>query len=93
MKVVILAGGFGTRLSKYTKSIPKPMIDINGRPMIYHILKFYAKYGFKDFYVALGHKGEVIKKFFKKNSFGWNVKLIETGKKTMTGGKIGRAHV
>jgi|TARA_B100000929_G_scaffold275068_1_gene248713 glucose-1-phosphate cytidylyltransferase len=90
MKVVILAGGFGTRLSKYTKSIPKPMIDINGRPMIYHILKFYAKYGFKDFYVALGHKGEVIKKFFKKNSFGWNVKLIETGKKTMTGGRLKR---
>ena len=90
MKVVILAGGLGTRLSKYTKSIPKPMIDINGRPMIYHILKFYAKYGFKDFYVALGHKGEVIKKFFKKNSFGWNVKLIETGKKTMTGGRLKR---
>jgi glucose-1-phosphate cytidylyltransferase len=58
--------------------------------MIYHILKFYAKYGFKDFYVALGHKGEVIKKFFKKNSFGWNVKLIETGKKTMTGGRLKR---
>ena len=90
MKVVILAGGFGTRLSEHTKSIPKPMIDINGRPMIYHILKFYAKYGFKDFYVALGHKGEVIKKFFKKNSFGWNVKLIETGKKTMTGGRLKR---
>ena len=81
MKVVILAGGYGTRLSEYTKSIPKPMVDINGKPMIYHILKFYSKYGFKDFYVALGYKGQIIKNFFKKNSFGWNVNLIETGKK------------
>ena len=90
MKVVILAGGFGTRLSKYTKSIPKPMIDINGKPMIYYILKFYAKHGFKDFYIALGYKGQVIKNFFKKNSYGWNINLIETGKKTMTGGRLKR---
>ena len=90
MKVVILAGGFGTRLSEYTHSIPKPMIDINGKPMIYHILKFYAKYGFKDFYIALGYKGKVIKDFFKKNSYGWNINLIETGKKTMTGGRLKR---
>ena len=86
MKVVILAGGFGTRLSEYTHSIPKPMIDINGKPLIYHILQFYAKYGFKDFYIALGYKGKVIKDFFKKDSYGWNINLIETGKKTMTGG-------
>ena len=90
MKVVILAGGFGTRLSEHTKSIPKPMIDINGKPMIYYILKFYAKHGFKDFYIALGYKGQVIKNFFKKNSYGWNVHLIETGKKTMTGGRLKR---
>ena len=90
MKVVILAGGFGTRLSEYTKSIPKPMIDINGKPMIYYILKFYAKHGFKDFYIALGYKGQVIKNFFKKNSYGWNINLIETGKKTMTGGRLKR---
>ena len=88
MKVVILAGGFGTRLSEYTKSIPKPMININGKPMIYYILKFYAKHGFKDFYIALGYKGQIIKNFFKKNSYGWNVHLIETGKKTMTGGRL-----
>ena len=90
MKVVILAGGFGTRLSEHTKSIPKPMIDINGKPIIYYILKFYAKHGFKDFYIALGYKGQVIKNFFKKNSYGWNINLIETGKKTMTGGRLKR---
>jgi|TARA_B100001093_G_scaffold82810_1_gene74226 glucose-1-phosphate cytidylyltransferase len=90
MKVVILAGGLGTRLSEYTHSIPKPMININGKPMIYYIMKHYAKNGFKDFYLALGYKGDLIKKFFKKNSFGWNIKLIDTGKDTMTGGRLKR---
>ena len=90
MKVVILAGGFGTRLSEYTKTIPKPMIDIAGKPMLLHIMKFYAKYGFKDFYIALGYKGKIIKNFFKKNSFNWNISLIETGKNTMTGGRLKR---
>ena len=64
MKVVILAGGLGTRLSEYTNTIPKPMIDINGKPMIYHIMKHYSKYGFNDFYIALGYKGQIIRKFF-----------------------------
>ena len=90
MKVVILAGGLGTRLSEYTKTIPKPMIKIKGKPLIYHIMKTYAKYGFKDFYIALGYKGSVIKNFFKKNSFTWNINLIETGQKTMTGGRLKR---
>ena len=90
MKVVILAGGLGTRLSEYTKTIPKPMISIKGKPMIYHIMKHYSKYGFDNFYIALGYKGDVIKRFFKKNSFGWNINLIETGKKTMTGGRLKR---
>ena len=90
MKVVILAGGFGTRLSEYTKTIPKPMVDIAGKPMLLHIMKQYAKYGFKDFYIALGYKGEIIKKFFNKNFFDWNINLIETGKKTMTGGRLKR---
>ena len=66
MKVVLLAGGFGTRLSEYTKTIPKPMVDIGGKPMLLHIMKQYAKYGFKDFYIALGYKGEMIKSFLKK---------------------------
>lgn len=90
MKVVILAGGFGTRLSEYTKTIPKPMIRLKNKPLLFHIMKSYAKYGFKDFYIALGYKGKIIKKFFKKNSYNWNIKLIETGKNTMTGGRIKR---
>lgn len=90
MKVVILAGGLGTRLSEYTHSIPKPMIDIKGKPMIYYIMKHYAKYGFDDFYLALGHKGEIIKKYFNKNSFGWKINLIDTGRNTMTGGRLKR---
>jgi len=90
MKVVILAGGFGTRLSEYTQATPKPMINIAGKPMLVHIMKIYAKYGFKDFYIALGYKGNVIKNFFKKNYFGWNINLIDTGKNTMTGGRLKR---
>jgi len=88
MKVVLLAGGFGTRLSEYTKTIPKPMINIAGKPILLHIMKFYAKQGFKNFYIALGYKGEMIKKFFNKKFFDWNIKLIETGKNTMTGGRL-----
>jgi glucose-1-phosphate cytidylyltransferase len=90
MKVVLLAGGFGTRLSEYTKTIPKPMIKINGKPMLLHIMHFYAKHGFKNFYIALGYKGEMIKNFFNKKFFDWNINLIETGKNTMTGGRLRR---
>jgi len=90
MKVIILAGGLGTRISEYTKTIPKPMIEVAGKPIIFHIMKHYAKFGFKDFYVALGYKGQIIKQYFKKNSFNWNVNLIETGQKTMTGGRLKR---
>ena len=90
MKVVILAGGLGTRLSEYTHSIPKPMISINNKPLIFHIMKHYAKYGFKEFYIALGYKGNVIKKFFNKNHYGWKINLINTGLKTMTGGRLKR---
>ena len=90
MKVVILAGGLGSRISEYTKTIPKPMITINGKPLIYYIMKHYAKYGFKEFYIALGYKGEIIKKYFKENSFGWKVNLVNTGLKTMTGGRLKR---
>ena len=90
MKVVILAGGLGTRLSEFTKTIPKPMIKINGKPLIFHIMKWYSKYGFKDFYIALGYNGYVIKKYFEKKKFGWNIKLIDTGRNSMTGGRIKR---
>lgn len=64
MKVVILAGGFGTRLSEYTKLIPKPMVEIGGKPILWHIMNHYARYGYKEFVVALGYKGEVIKNYF-----------------------------
>jgi glucose-1-phosphate cytidylyltransferase len=90
MKVVILAGGLGSRLSEYTKNIPKPMVPINKIPMIVYIMKHYSKYGFKDFYVAAGYKYQVIKDFFKKKNYGWNIKIINTGQKTMTGGRIKR---
>lgn len=88
MKVVILAGGLGTRISEYTKFLPKPMIDVNGKPIIYHIMSHYSKYGYKDFIIASGYKGHLIKKFFKKKIFNWNVNVVDTGKKTMTGGRI-----
>lgn len=64
MKTVILAGGFGTRLSEYTKLIPKPMVEIGGKPILWHIMNHYAHYGYKEFVVALGYKGEVIKDYF-----------------------------
>ncbi len=90
MKVVILAGGMGTRISEYTKTIPKPMIKVGNKPIIYHIMKHYSKYGYKNFYIALGYKGHVIKKYFRKKFFDWNINLIETGKNTMTGGRLKR---
>lgn len=64
MKVVILAGGFGTRLSEETNRVPKPMVEIGGRPILWHIMKYYSYYGFKEFIIALGYKGEIIKEFF-----------------------------
>ena len=90
MKVVILAGGFGTRLSEYTKMVPKPMVNVGGKPILIHIMNLYAKYGFKNFYIALGYKGNVIKKYFRENRFDWNINLVDTGLKTMTGGRLKR---
>jgi glucose-1-phosphate cytidylyltransferase len=64
MKVIILAGGFGTRLSEYTDTIPKPMVTVGGRPILWHIMRTYAHYGHKNFFLALGYKAEVIKEYF-----------------------------
>jgi len=90
MKTIILAGGLGTRLSEYTNSIPKPMVEVGGKPMLWHIMNLYAKYNYKDFSVALGYKGEIIKEYFSNKHKDWNVDLIDTGKNTMTGGRVKR---
>ena len=90
MKVILLAGGFGTRLSEYTDTIPKPMVQIGDKPMLWHIMNLYVRYNHSDFFVATGYKGEVIKKYFSKTSEKWNINLIDTGKNTMTGGRVKR---
>lgn len=64
MKVIILAGGFGTRLSEYTDLVPKPMVTIGGKPILWHVMQIYAKYNHKDFYIALGYKSTLIKEYF-----------------------------
>ena len=100
MKVVILAGGLGTRLSEYTHSIPKPMVTIANKPIIIHIMAHYINYGFDDFILATGYKSEVIKKYFKNfkqnnisfvatiNKKKCNITIVDTGIKTMTGGRL-----
>ena len=90
MQVVILAGGLGTRLSEYTKSIPKPMIKIKGKPIICRIIEHYKKYDYNEFIIASGYKGIIIKNYFKKNLGDQNIKVVNTGKFTMTGGRIKR---
>ena len=89
MKVVILAGGFGTRLSEYTGTIPKPMVPVGGKPILEHIIKIYTKYGHKNFYIALGYRGNIIKNYFNKKKFkDIEIHLIETGINTYTGGRV-----
>ena len=103
-KLVILAGGYGTRLGRFTKIKPKPMVDVGGIPIIIHIINIYKKYGVKKFIVCLGFKGEMIKNYFlkkfkkykittKKNITilkfrGIEFYLLNTGIKTTTGGRI-----
>lgn len=78
MEVVILCGGKGTRLSEYTVSIPKPMIEVGKKPILAHLMEFYASYGHKEFILCLGYKGEKIREFFKNNK-DWKIKFIDTG--------------
>ena len=92
MKVVILAGGYGSRLSEYTKTIPKPMVKVLGKPIIRRIIDHYIFHGHYEFYIALGYKGYELKKYFLKQKLPKNIKinLINTGKNTMTGGRLKR---
>lgn len=87
MQTVILCGGKGTRLREYTENIPKPLVEIGGKPILWHVMKIYASYGFKDFILCLGYKGEMIREYFK-NDQEWNVTFVETGEETNTGGRI-----
>lgn len=111
--VVILCGGMGSRLSEQTEVRPKPMVEIGGRPILWHIMKHYSHYGFNEFILALGYKGELIKRYFldfhslsqdftvsvkdgrvhtinHNESEPWSVHLIDTGQKTLTGGRLKR---
>ena len=92
MKLVLLAGGFGTRFSEETRKKPKPLIRIGPKPIIWHIMKIYSAHGIKDFIICLGYKGEMIKNTIKKEAKiqNWNIKFVKTGLKTMTGGRIKR---
>ena len=114
MKAVILAGGLGTRLSEETSSKPKPMVEIGGKPILWHILKIYSYYGINDFIICCGYKGYIIKEYFanyflhqsditfdiksnkmtvhKKRIEPWKITLIDTGEKTMTGGRLKRVY-
>jgi len=91
MKAVILAGGYGTRISEESDRIPKPLIEIGGKPILWHIMKIYSAYKIDDFVICLGYKGEKIKEYFEQfDSKLWNIQLIDTGLDTMTGGRLKR---
>ena len=85
MKVVILAGGKGTRIPEYTGSIPKPMVPVGSKPILEHIINYYIKYGFKDFIIATGYKHAIIKNYFKNKKSSVKISVINTGVETLTG--------
>ena len=89
MKLVIFAGGLGTRISEETDYIPKPMVKIGGKPILWHIIKYYSVFGFTEFIICGGYKINFIKDFFKKKiNNSWNVKVINTGKSSNTGERL-----
>jgi glucose-1-phosphate cytidylyltransferase len=89
MKVIILAGGLGTRISEETVDKPKPMVLIGEKPIIWHVMNIYASQGHTDFVIATGYKSEVIENWVSKNTFSdWNIETIFTGLDTQTGGRI-----
>ena len=93
MKVIILAGGLGTRISEETEDKPKPMVIINNKPLIWHLMNLFANQGYREFIIATGYKGEVIQKWvagLKNNNLesNWEISMLETGLDTQTGGRI-----
>ena len=93
MKVLILAGGFGTRLSEETDLIPKPLVKIGEKPILWHIMKHYSAFGYNEFVILLGYKGDMIEDYFsnQSDSSNWNIIFLDTGLNTDTGGRIKRA--
>jgi len=88
VKVIILAGGMGTRISEETETKPKPMVLLDKNPILWHLMSIYAKQGFDDFVIAGGYKSEVIKEWVANSQFDWNVEVLETGLDTQTGGRL-----
>tara|TARA_B100002019_G_C21141456_1_gene533480 strand:+ start:169 stop:873 length:705 start_codon:yes stop_codon:yes gene_type:complete len=90
MKTVILAGGYGTRLTEETRIKPKPLVRIGNKPIIWHIMKIYSYYGINKFIICLGYKGNLLEKELKKINENWDIKFVNTGLNTMTGGRLKR---
>ena len=91
MKLIIFAGGLGTRISEETDYIPKPMVKIGKKPILWHIIKYYSCFGFSEFIICGGYKINVIKNYFKKKIFNpWNIKVINTGINSNTGERLKR---
>jgi len=88
MKTIILAGGLGSRIPEYTKQVPKPMIQIGSLPMLSHIMRIFKSYGYDNFIIAAGYKIKVIEKYYQNSKEFKNIKIVNTGNATMTGGRI-----
>ena len=90
-KVIILCGGIGTRLKEETEFKPKPMVKIGEKPLLWHIMKIYSHYGFNNFVIALGYKGEMIKEYFSNNNDdNFNLTMVDTGQESLTGERVRR---
>ena len=90
MKVILLAGGLGTRISEETDNKPKPMVLLDDKPIIWHLMNIYASQGFSDFIIATGYKSEVIDNWLETLDSNWNIESVNTGLETQTGGRIKR---
>lgn len=88
MKVVILAGGSGTRAYPFTEYLPKPMMPVGGKPILVRVMELYARQGIREFVISVGHRKEVIVDYFEGRNFGWTIDIVDTGPQTDTGGRI-----